>query len=129
MEKNVNDVLHRNVKILSKHSEREDSMMPEGSAPMPSVECVKKMVSLVKSIIFSDYFYKRQTEEEIRSYYIGVNMEELYKLLCEQIARGLFIPVTAALYAIRHFAETGQPDPAVQWVSPEELPEDCNYII
>lgn len=89
MEKNVNDVLHRNVKILSKHSEREDSMMPEGSAPMPSVECVKKMVNLVKCIIFSDYFYKRQTEEAIRSYYIGVNMEELYKLLCEQIARGL----------------------------------------
>ena len=47
----------------------------------------------------------------------------------QQIARGLFIPVTAALYAIRHFAETGQPDPAVQWVSPEELPEDCDYII
>ena len=89
MEKYINEVLLRNVAVLSKHSEREDSMMPEGSAPMPSVESVKRMVSLVKCIIFSDYFHKRQPEEQIRSYYIGVNMEELYKLLNAQIARGL----------------------------------------
>ena len=89
MEKNVNDILLKNVAILSKHSEKEDGMMPEGSSPMPSVECVKKMVTLVKTIIFSDYFHKRQPDEQIRAYYIGVNMEELYKLLNAQIARGL----------------------------------------
>ena len=89
MEKYINEVLLRNVAVLSKHSEREDSMMPEGSAPMPSVESVKRIVALVKCIIFSDYFHKRQPEEQIRSYYIGVNMEELYKLLNAQIARGL----------------------------------------
>lgn len=87
--KDINEVLLRNVAVLSKHSEREDSMMPEGSAPMPSVESVKRMVALVKNILFSDYFYKRQPEEQIRSYYIGVNMEELFKLLNAQIARGL----------------------------------------
>ena len=63
--------------------------MPAGSAPLPSVEEVRRIVSLVKSIIFTDYFYKRQPEQQIRSYYIGVNMEELYLLLCRQIARGL----------------------------------------
>ena len=89
MEKNVNDILLKNVAILSKHSEKEDGMMPEGSSPMPSVECVKKMVTLVKTIIFSDYFHKRQPDEQIRAYYIGVNMEELFKLLNAQIARGL----------------------------------------
>jgi serine O-acetyltransferase len=89
MDMNVNDILLKNVTILSKHSEKEDGMMPEGSSPMPSVECVKKMVTLVKTIIFSDYFHKRQPDEQIRSYYIGVNMEELFKLLNAQIARGL----------------------------------------
>lgn len=89
MDKNVNDVLLKNVAILSKHSEKEDGMMPEGSSPMPSVECVKKIVTLAKCIIFSDYFHKRQPDEQIRAYYIGVNMEELYKLLNAQIARGL----------------------------------------
>ena len=64
-------------------------MMPEGSAPLPSVESLKEIVALVKCIIFSDYFYQRQPQEEIRSYYIGVKMEELYKALRLQIARGL----------------------------------------
>lgn len=89
MDKEVNDILLKNVAILSKHSEQEDSMMPEGCAPLPSVESIREIVTLVKCIIFSDYFYQRQPQEEIRSYYIGVKMEDLYKELCQQIARGL----------------------------------------
>ncbi len=89
MNKNVNEVLLRNVALLSKQEGKEESMMPAGSAPLPDVEEVKRMVSLVKSIIFTDYFYKRQPEQQIRSYYIGVNLEELYRMLCRQIARGL----------------------------------------
>ena len=85
----MNDILLKNVDILSKHSAEEDSMMPEGAAPLPSVESVKEIVSLVKCVIFSDYFYQRQPQEEIRSYYIGVKMEQLYKELRLQIARGL----------------------------------------
>ena len=64
-------------------------MMPVTEAPLPSVEQVKRMVTLVKSIIFPDYFNKRQPDEAIRSYYIGVYMEELVKLLTKQIAHGL----------------------------------------
>lgn len=86
---NINEILLKNVSILSRHSEKEDSMMPKGNAPLPSVESVRNIVTLVKSIIFSDYFYQRQPQEEIRSYYIGVKMEDLYKELKEQIARGL----------------------------------------
>jgi serine O-acetyltransferase len=89
MEKDVNEILLKNVAILTKHSEMEDSMMPEGSAPMPSVEDVEQMVTLVRDILFSDYFHRRQPNEQIRAYHIGVNMEVLYKLLNAQIARGL----------------------------------------
>ena len=85
----MNEVLLRNVKQLSMLSEREVEMMPAGSAPLPSVEEVKRIVTLCKSILFTDYFCKRQTEDRVRSYYIGVSMEELYSLLCRQIARGL----------------------------------------
>jgi len=85
----VNEVLLRNVRQLAKQTEREEAMMPQGSAPMPSVEEVREIVSLVKSIIFTDYFYKRQPEEQIRSFYIGESMEKLYTVLRRQIARGL----------------------------------------
>jgi serine O-acetyltransferase len=85
----VNEVLLRNVAKLARQTKQETDMMPEGSAPMPSVDEVRQIVSLVKDVIFTYYFHKRQTDEQVRSYYIGVSMEELYKLLCRQIARGL----------------------------------------
>ncbi len=89
MDKQMNDVLLKNVAKLSKLTEQEVSMMPATEAPLPSVEQVKQIVTLVKSIIFPDYFNKRQPDESIRSYYIGVHMEQLQQLLVKQIAHGL----------------------------------------
>ena len=85
----INETLRRNVAELSKQTDREVSMMPATVAPLPSVEMVKRIVALVKNIIFPDYFEKRQPDEAIRAYHIGVAMEELAKLLTKQIAHGL----------------------------------------
>ena len=87
----TNDVLQRNVTLLSKLTEQEVGMMPAVEAPLPSVEQVKEIVRLAKTIIFPDYFNKRQPDETIRSYYIGVHLEELQRLLIKQIAHGLQI--------------------------------------
>ena len=89
MEKKTNEKLMRNVNLLSRLTDQEVGMMPLTEAPLPSVDQVKQVVCLVKSIIFPDYFTKRQPNETIRSYYIGVHMEELLKLLIKQIAHGL----------------------------------------
>lgn len=89
MIKNSNEILLKNVALLSKISEQERGMMPKIEAPLPSVEQVKHIVALVKNIIFPDYFNKRQPDETVRSYYIGVHMEELLRLLTKQIAHGL----------------------------------------
>ena len=87
--KDINEILQRNVAIMAAHTRKEDSMMPATGAPLPSVEEVKRIIQIVKSIIFTDYFHKRQADEQMRSYIIGVNMEELYELLRRQIACGL----------------------------------------
>ena len=87
--KDINEILQRNVAIMAAHTRKEDSMMPATGAPLPSVEEVKRIIQIVKSIIFTDYFHKRQADERMRSYIIGVNMEELYELLRRQIACGL----------------------------------------
>ncbi|WP_092072336.1 serine O-acetyltransferase EpsC [Prevotella sp. tf2-5] len=89
MDNKTNEILLKNVAQLSKLTEQEVKMMPAIEAPLPSVEQVKQIVTLVKSIIFPDYFNKRQPDETVRSYYIGVHMEELYGLLVKQIAHGL----------------------------------------
>ena len=85
----IDEIIQKNIKLLAKHSVKEDSLVPGSHAPLPSIESIKKIISLVKNIILTDYFYKRQPEEEIRSYYIGIHMEQLYQELKEQIARGL----------------------------------------
>ena len=89
-QKEINETLRRNVGVLSKHSVDEVRMMPTATqTQLPSVEDVKRIVSLIKSIVFTDYFHKRQPDEELRAYQIGVSMEELYRLLRQQIARGM----------------------------------------
>ncbi len=89
MDNKTIDILERNVRLLSRQTEQETSMMPQTEAPLPSVEQVRNIVSLVKSIIFPDYFNKRQCHETIRSHNIGVHMEELLQTLIKQIAHGL----------------------------------------
>ena len=54
--KQVNDVVRQNVALLSKLSEQEVGMMPATEAPLPSVDQVKQIITLVKRIIFPDYF-------------------------------------------------------------------------
>ena len=88
-QKHINEVLLRSAERLSKQAEREEAMMPKGSAPLPDVDEVRRIVDLAKSIIFTDYFYKRQPEQQLRQHYIGVYAEELYCVLRRQIARGL----------------------------------------
>ena len=110
MEKNVNETLMRNVGLLSRLTEQEVGMMPQTDAQLPSVDQVKQIITLVKSIIFPDYFNKRQTDETIRSYYIGVHMDELLRLLTKQIAHGLQFAENrdAALSTQRIYDEASQ---------------------
>ena len=84
-----NKVLQRNIKALALHTDDELRMMPATEAQLPSVTDVKRIVELAKCIIFTDYFHKREADAKMRSYVIGVKMEELYGLLCRQIACGL----------------------------------------
>lgn len=87
--KEINKVLLNSVERLSRLSKAEEAMLPAGTAPLPSVEEVRSIISLCKNIFFTDYFHKRQTDELMRSHYIGVSVDELYTLLRRQIARGL----------------------------------------
>jgi len=45
------------------------------------------------------------------------------------VARGLFIPPADAMKALRSFAENGKPAAALQWTTPEELPDDTEFLI
>ncbi len=83
------DIFQKNVALLTRISEEEEKMVPNNDAPLPSVETLKEIVALVKMLIFPGFFDKRQTDSNIRSYHIGVNMERLAILLQRQISLAL----------------------------------------
>lgn len=84
-----NDILMQTVAALSKVTEKEQSIVPQKDAILPSIESLRKIVELVRAVVFPGFFDKRQVDERIRSYYIGVNIELLYSLLKGQIGCGL----------------------------------------
>lgn len=83
------DILLKNVELLSKPLPEEEEIVPSSNAPLPSVDSLRKIVELVKAVVFPGFFDTRHADEKIRSYYIGVNMESLLTLLKTQIALGL----------------------------------------
>ena len=121
MDNKTIEILKRNVSLLSRQTELEMTMVPQTEAPLPSVEQVKNIVSLVKRIIFPDYFNKRQCHETIRSYNIGVHMEELLQTLTKQIAHGLQFGEKGSSLASRQQIYDEARDLALQLI--ETLPE------
>ena len=81
--------LSASVERLSEVSGGEESVAIHSGAPLPSVESLRRVVSLVKDIVFPGFFDKRQAVGAIRTYYIGMSVEQLHTLLQVQIARGL----------------------------------------
>jgi serine O-acetyltransferase len=88
MEEKKHHTILENIKILSEVTPQERRTLPHNDSPLPSIESLRKIVELVKAIVFPGFFEDEQVSERVRSYYIGVNMEELYTLLKKQIARG-----------------------------------------
>lgn len=86
----INEVLTKTVSQLSDlttlrglfHEHRDND-------PLPSGDKLRAIVDLCRSILFPGYYGKSSLNSQTLSYHIGVNVEELYNLLSEQILAGL----------------------------------------
>jgi len=68
--------------------------MPNHSVHMPSTDDLKRIVDITREILFPGYFGNDILEEDTISYYTGVNIDNLNRLLVEQIKRGLCFDCT-----------------------------------
>ena len=57
--------------------------------PLPSGKVLHEIIELCRSILFPGYYGKSTVNHHTITYHIGVNIERLYTLLCEQIHAGL----------------------------------------
>ncbi|MDE6702703.1 MAG: serine acetyltransferase [Muribaculaceae bacterium] len=83
------EILSRNIGLLSKSSAAEDRMVPTGTGAFPSLDCLREVILLVKSIIFPDFFNRRRNSCVTRAHYIGVGVDKLYTILRREIENGL----------------------------------------
>ena len=56
---------------------------------MPSIEVLKEIVQIVRSILFPGYFGNSAVNANTITYHIGINVERLSMLLAEQIKAGI----------------------------------------
>lgn len=57
--------------------------------PLPSIEKLTKIVGLIREILFPGYFGNTSLRSNTLKHYVGVNIDELFELLSEQILAGL----------------------------------------
>lgn len=57
--------------------------------PLPSGKSLRRIVELAREILFPGYFGNSTVHRRTINYHIGVNVEELFSLLTEQIRAGL----------------------------------------
>lgn len=57
--------------------------------PLPSGKSLERIVELSRAILFPGYFGNSTINSQTINYHIGVNIEELFSLLIEQIQAGL----------------------------------------
>ena len=79
----------KDVRLLTEVSEQEARFVQRSDSPLPSVASLCEVVDLVRQLVFPGYFDRRQNDEKMRSYHIGVNMERLFEVLSRQILLAL----------------------------------------
>jgi len=69
-------------------SYREVYYSPEHGQPMPSVPELAEMMELLQSVLFPGFFGESEITPASMPYYLGANVDRVYRMLGEQIRRG-----------------------------------------
>ncbi len=76
-------------------------MRPCKGASYPSVEHLREIISLVKALVFPDFFDARYIDRKFRCHYIGINIQRLYTLLSEEIGKAVCFEPTLSVEEIK----------------------------
>lgn len=93
MERNGNvepeEVIKRNAEMLAAPLAAAERMLPRGSGHFPSVDALKEIVRLAKTIVFPDFVDMRRNSRTMRSYLVGTSLEKLYSSLSREIVHAI----------------------------------------
>ncbi len=85
MDSNNNGIIDEAIQLLSAPNDTERDDPEHREHPLPSIDKVKEIVELLRSIIFPGYFGGPVLRKQSRHHFLGVRIEKLYGLLEEQL--------------------------------------------
>lgn len=86
----VGSVILKTVEQLSSPSDIELNMMPVSRGPLPSVEVVRDIVGLVKTIVFPEFFDRLRGTRAMLEARLSVSTEKLFRLLSKEISHCIY---------------------------------------
>ena len=89
-EKTIADVFSHTIDdLLNSGGEQDMFHHRRDGEPMPSWRVLSEAVGIVRAILFPGYFGDSVQEHHTLAYKTGMNIDRLYKILCEQICAGI----------------------------------------
>ena len=85
METKSGSVIDEAIELLSSQGDAECESLGHHDQLLPSIEKLKEVVELIRSIIFPGYFGGPVLRQQSRHHFLGVRIEKLYGLLAGQI--------------------------------------------
>lgn len=87
--KSIEEALSHNIEILSGTTVQEERIRPSNRCFFPSVESLKEIITIIKKVVFPDFFDERYKFHSFREHYIGTNIDRLYTQLKTEIGKAL----------------------------------------
>ena len=85
METKTGSIIEESIQLLSGSGDSKCDYLPNHEHLLPSIEKLKEIVELIRSIVFPGYFGGPVLRHQSLSHLLGVRIEKLYGLLTEQI--------------------------------------------
>lgn len=86
---NYSKILQTTVSQLSHHESNPMEYLPKHGHSMPSVEILGKLVNKLREVFFPGYFGNSSLNSQNLHYHIGVNIDDAFHLLKDQIYKGI----------------------------------------
>lgn len=86
---NSKDTIQETILKLANRESIKMVYMPQHGRIMPSVPVLTDMVNKFREVLFPGYFGNSSLNKDNFGYHIGVNVHHAYRLLCDQIFKGL----------------------------------------
>lgn len=84
----ADEIIGRNVRLLSETDDAERRMTPPGEGPLPSVAALDDFIDSVRTVIFPEFFDRRRSMRSLRPAVIGTKVEKIFTILSSEILKG-----------------------------------------